>query len=48
MAKTKKERASKYDEKLAIEGNFEDLVKVSLNYTPPQKKKASKKAPKKK
>jgi len=47
MAKAKKARAAKYDEKLAINGTFEDLIKVSVNYTPPKKEKA-KKAPKKK
>jgi hypothetical protein len=47
MAKAKKARAAKYDEKLAINGTFEDLIKVSINYTPPKKEKA-KKAPKKK
>ena len=45
MAKTtksKKKRASKYDEKLSINGSFEDVIKVSANYTPPKKKKAGK------
>jgi hypothetical protein len=41
--KPKKKRASKYDEKLAINGRFEDVIKVSVNYTPPKKKKNSKK-----
>jgi hypothetical protein len=48
MAKAKKARAAKYDEKLAINGTFDDLIKVSANYTPPAKKKAPKKAAKKK
>jgi hypothetical protein len=47
MAKAKKARAAKYDEKLAINGTFDELIKVSVNYTPPKKEKA-KKAPKKK
>ena len=48
MAKEKKTRADKYDEKLAIDGTFDELIKVSVNYTPPKKAKAAKKAPKKK
>jgi hypothetical protein len=46
MAKSTKKKAAKrpekYDEKLAINGTFEDLIKVSANYTPPKKKKAKK------
>lgn len=30
MAKAKKTRAKKYDEKLAIQGSFEDVIKVSV------------------
>ena len=30
MAKAKKKRADKYDEKLAINGSFEDVIKVSV------------------
>jgi hypothetical protein len=45
-SKPKKKRASKYDEKLAIDGSFADVIKVSVNYTPPKKEK--KKAAKKK
>jgi len=41
MAKAKKKRASKYDEKLAINGTFEDVIKVSVNYIPPKKEKKS-------
>lgn len=49
MAKEKKPRAAKYDEKLAINGTFDELIKVSVNYTPPKKaNKAAKKASKKK
>ena len=48
MAKAKKARAAKYDEKLAINGTFEELIKVSVNYIPPKKEKAKKKAAKKK
>jgi len=46
MAKAKKPRADKYEEKLAIDGTFDELIKVSVNYTPP--KKAKKTAKKKK
>jgi hypothetical protein len=35
MAKAKKTRAKKYDEKLSINGSFEDVIKVSV--TPPKK-----------
>jgi hypothetical protein len=51
MAKVKKARAAKYDEKLAIKGTFEQLIQLSANYTPPEKeaaKKPAKKAVKKK
>lgn len=48
MAKAKKARTAKYDEKLAISGTFDDLIKVSANYTSPKKKKAKKAAKKKK
>ena len=47
-SKDKKPHASKYDEKLAINGTFEDLIKVSVNYTPPKKEPAKKAAKKKK
>lgn len=40
MAKEKKPRADKYEEKLAINGSFADVIKASVNYTPPQKKAA--------
>jgi hypothetical protein len=44
MAKEKKPRADKYEEELAIDGTFEELINVSANYTPPKKaKKAAKK-----
>jgi len=43
MAKAKKKRADKYDTKLAINGSFADVIKVSVNYTPPKKKKEVKK-----
>jgi hypothetical protein len=46
MAKAKKARAAKYDEKLAINGTFDDLIKVSVNYTPPKKQPAKKAAKK--
>ena len=48
MAKAKKARAAKYDDKLAINGTFDELIKVSANYTPPKKEKTKKKAAKKK
>lgn len=48
MAKNKKLRASKYDEKLAINGTFDELMKVTANYTPPKKKPAKKAVKKKK
>ena len=44
MAKAKKKRADKYDEKLAIEGTFEDVIKVSV---PPQPKQPDPKQEKK-
>jgi hypothetical protein len=37
--KPKKKRANKYDEKLAINGSFEDVIKVSTNYNPAKKEK---------
>lgn len=46
MAKAKKQRGNKYDEKLAVEGTLDELVKISVNYTP--KEKAKKKVPAKK
>ena len=48
MATEKKKRANKYDEKLAINGTFDELIKVSVNYTPPKKEPAKKAARKKK
>jgi len=43
MAKAKKKRASKYDQKLAIDGTFEDVIRVSVRPAkppePPKKKK---------
>ena len=55
MAKTKKtakKRAAKYDEKLAVKDiTFDELINLSVNYTPPKKeaaKKPAKKAVKKK
>lgn len=44
----KKNRSDKYDSKLAINGTFEDVIKVSVNYTPPKKDKPKKAAKKKK
>jgi hypothetical protein len=34
MAKEKKKRADKYDTKLAINGSFEDVIKVMVTPTP--------------
>jgi len=48
MAKAKKERSTKYDEKLAIKGTFDELVNLSVNYTPKAKEKAKKEVPVKK
>jgi hypothetical protein len=52
MAKAKKARAAKYDEKLAVAGiTFDELIQLSANYTTPKKdaaKKPAKKAVKKK
>jgi hypothetical protein len=52
MAKAKKARAAKYDEKLTVQGmTFDELIGMSANYTPPKKeavKKPAKKAVKKK
>jgi hypothetical protein len=44
MAKTKKKRASKYEDKLSIHGTFEDVVKVSVQppYMESKKEKTSK------
>jgi hypothetical protein len=47
MAKAKKARPAKYDSKLAIDGTFADVIKVSVNYTPPKQEKAKKAAKKK-
>jgi hypothetical protein len=49
MAKAAKKRASKYDEKLAIDGTFEDVIRVSIQPTPgkPQEPAKKKKAAKK-
>lgn len=39
MAKEKKKRATKYDEKLAINASFDDIIKLSAEpYTPKPKK----------
>jgi hypothetical protein len=45
MAKAKKKRAEKYDTKLAINGSFADVIKVSMagNPTPKPKKKRAEK-----
>jgi hypothetical protein len=38
MAKAKKKRAYKYDTKLAINGSFEDVIKVMVTPMPAPKK----------
>jgi hypothetical protein len=43
MAKAKKKRAKKYDEKLAIDGSFEDVIKLSAQPMKEQEKKIEKK-----
>ena len=44
MSKAKKKRASKYDEKLAINASFEDVIKLSAQPSPqPQPKPKPKK-----
>jgi|GEM_PF-1835824 len=49
MAKAKKARAAKYDEKLAVKDlTFDELIQLSVNYTPPKKEKAKKAVKKKK
>jgi hypothetical protein len=49
MAKAKKERAKKYDEKLAVQNiTFDELIQLSANYTPPKKPAVKKPAKKKK
>ena len=37
MAKAKKKRADKYDDKLAINGSFADVIKVSVTPKPEDK-----------
>jgi hypothetical protein len=46
MTKAKKPRATKYDEKLSIDGSFEDVIRVSVQ--PGKPKEEPKKAVKKK
>ena len=43
-----KPRPAKYDPKVSIDGTFADVIKMSVNYTPPTKEKPAKKVPKKK
>ena len=43
MAKAKKKRADKYDNKLAINGSFEDVIKVSVTPGKPKPVKPPKK-----
>lgn len=46
MAKPKKKRAEKYDPKVAIDGSFADVIKVSVQ--PGKQKEPAKKPAKKK
>ena len=47
MAKAKKARAAKYEEKLAVQNiTFDELIQLGANYTPPKKEKAKKPAKK--
>lgn len=48
MAKPKKKRAAKYDPKVAINGTFADVIKVSVTTDQGAKKPAKKAAKKKK
>jgi hypothetical protein len=43
MAKAKKKRADECDNKLAIDGSFEDVIKVSVAPSRPEPKKAGSK-----
>ena len=45
--KKKKTRSEKYDPKLKIDGSFEDVIGVSINYTPKEKETPKKATPKK-
>ena len=47
MAKEKKKRASKYDEKLAINASFDEIIKVSATPYKPETKKVDKSKKKK-
>jgi hypothetical protein len=47
MAKAKKKRADKYDTKLAINGSFEDVIKVMVTPGKPEPKKEDKSKKKK-
>jgi hypothetical protein len=49
MAKAKKKkRADHYDEKLSINGSFEDVIRISVNPKPEEKKEEEKPVQKKK
>lgn len=48
MTKAKKKRASKYDKKLAIDGTFADVIKVSVKEKEEPEKPKEKKKPGKK
>lgn len=48
MAKAKKVRAKKYDEKLAINGTFADVIKVSVQPATKKEEEPKKKNPRKK
>jgi hypothetical protein len=46
--KEKKSRADRYEDKLKINGSFEDVIKVSVTPTPPHEKKEEEKPVQKK
>jgi hypothetical protein len=48
MAKAKKKRQDKYDNNLAINGSFDDVIKVSVTPSNPAPKPKPVKPPKKK
>ena len=47
MAKTKKNRADKYEKKVKIEGTFDEVLKVLISSPPPTLKKRKGNKPKK-
>lgn len=47
MAKSKKKRSEQYDPKLAINGSFEDVIRVSVGKLPENQPEVKKEKPKK-